>query len=577
MRSTLVAIPLLLLAACVDNSVDQISGPQATATLNTAVSASSYIVVLERGADPHAVARAASITPHFVYSHALNGFAAELPDAAVAALHRNPNVQYIEADGIASVNETQPNPVWNLDRIDQRSLPLDGSYTASQGDGATVYVLDTGVLFAHTEFAGRAVSGWDFIQNDADASDCHGHGTHVAGTIGGATVGVAKAVRLVSVRVLDCVGQGAYSQVIAGIDWVTANASGGVANMSLGGSFSQALNDAVARSTAAGIVYVVAAGNSRDNACLYSPASTPSAVTVGATDATDARASFSNYGDCLDLFAPGVSIWSSTKDGAYASMSGTSMAAPHVAGVAALIRAAQPGLSVGQVDSVLRVRSSKGKVADARSVNWHLLYAGLDDDLSNPLPPPLPPPPSAPSNLTMEILQLDAPQPGWAQVMLHWQDNSTNEDGFDVGGNNTLTNVVMWGRAEGAGNVDLIANLTEGPWNLWVRATGAGGNSDSAWATVCVPGPQNLCAPAPPPPPPPPPADDATFGYSCSGYTCTFRANQDGAWTFGDGSNGSGLVISHTFAPRRQYTVQHTVGTASYGLQLNCRPKGRCQ
>lgn len=277
----------------------------------------------------------------YTYDAALNGFAARLPEQALNGLVHNPNVEYIEADQVITIDATQSPANWGLDRIDQRALPLSNSYTYNYtGAGVTAYIIDTGILFGHTEFGGRAVSGWDFVNNDADASDCNGHGTHVAGTVGGSTYGVAKGVSLVAVRVLDCAGSGTTAGVIAGINWVTNQHTTGkaVANMSLGGAASTTLDTAVKASIADGVVYAVAAGNNNRDACKFSPARVPEAITVGATTNTDTRASYSNYGACLDLFAPGSSITSAwyTSTTALNTISGTSMATPHAAGVAAL-------------------------------------------------------------------------------------------------------------------------------------------------------------------------------------------------------------------------------------------------
>jgi subtilisin family serine protease len=240
----------------------------------------------------------------------------------------------------------------------------------------TVYILDTGIRISHQDFGGRARYGWDFIGNDREAGDCNGHGTHVAGTIGGTRYGVAKRVRLVSVRVLDCSGRGSYSAIIAGIDWVTAHAvRPAVVNMSLEGPAASVLDDAVRRAVAAGITFVVAAGNHKRNACTESPARTAEALTVGATDRADARASFSNYGRCLDLFAPGVAIASDWHTGnqAHALMSGTSMAAPHVAGAAALLLSAHPRWRPAQVRAALVAAATRGRVARAGAGSPNLL------------------------------------------------------------------------------------------------------------------------------------------------------------------------------------------------------------
>ena len=306
-----------------------------------------YIVVFKQGTPAADVSAAAERTRglggqvDFVYESALTGFAGNLPEQAVFGLSHNPNIEFIEADQVITIDATQSPATWGLDRIDQRNLPLNNSYTYNfTGAGVTAYIIDTGIRVTHNEFGGRASSGYDFVDNDTNADDCHGHGTHVAGTVGGSTYGVAKGVSLKAVRVLNCSGSGTTSGVIAGIDWVTSQHTTGkaVANMSLGGGISTALDNAVRNSIADGVVYAIAAGNSNRDACKFSPARTTEAITVGATTSTDARASYSNKGSCLDLFAPGSSITSAwiTSNTATNTISGTSMATPHVTGVAAL-------------------------------------------------------------------------------------------------------------------------------------------------------------------------------------------------------------------------------------------------
>ncbi len=276
-----------------------------------------------------------------VYQHALNGFAIEMSEADAEALSQDYRVQYVEEDGPVTATTTQNNPPWGLDRIDQRDRPLDAQYTYTPtGTGVHAYIIDTGIRRTHTQFGGRAVIGFDSIGDGQNTNDCHGHGTHVAGTVGGSTYGVAKGVTLHAVRVLDCSGNGTDATVIAGVDWVTANrVLPAVANMSLGGGASSALDTSVQNSINAGVTYAVAAGNDYGaNACNGSPSRVTAAITVGSTTSTDTKSDFSNIGTCLDLFAPGSSILSSwnTSDTATNTISGTSMATPHVAGVAAL-------------------------------------------------------------------------------------------------------------------------------------------------------------------------------------------------------------------------------------------------
>ncbi len=348
-----------------------------------------YIVVLDNArviraavkGQAEALAKAHSGRVLHVYEDALRGFTVAMSATQAAAMARNPNVRYIEQDSVMEIVDTQPNATWGLDRIDQHDLPLDGAYTFNTpAVNVSAYIIDTGIRSTHTEFAGRvSPTGFTAISDGNGTNDCNGHGTHVAGTVGGATYGVAKGVTLHAVRVLNCAGSGATSGVIAGVNWVTANrVLPAVANMSLGGGASTALDDAVRNSVASGVPYAIAAGNSNTNACNSSPARVSQALTVGSSTNSDARSWFSNYGTCVDLFAPGSGIMSawSTNDTTTNVISGTSMASPHVAGAAALYLAENPLALPSEVHAAIVDNASVNKVSNvgAGSPN-RLLYS----------------------------------------------------------------------------------------------------------------------------------------------------------------------------------------------------------
>jgi aqualysin 1 len=354
--------------------------------------ANRYIVVLdqdaagERGDAAVAGRRAAELllplgrVPDFVYGHAINGFAAELTEGEALQLADDPRVLFVEEDSVMETTATQSNPPWGLDRIDQRDLPLSRTYTyATTGAGVNAYIIDTGIRRTHTQFGGRAFAGFDSF--GGTTNDCNGHGTHVAGTVGGSTYGVAKAVRLYAVRVLNCSGSGSTSGVIAGVNWVTANhVKPAVANMSLGGGASSALDLSVRNSIAAGVTYAVSAGNSNANAANYSPARVSEAITVGSSTSSDTRSSFSNYGSVVDIFAPGSGVLSAwrTTDTATATLSGTSMASPHVAGVAARYLQSTPSASPAQVRNQLVNAATVGRLSSIPSgtANRLLFWSG---------------------------------------------------------------------------------------------------------------------------------------------------------------------------------------------------------
>lgn len=346
-----------------------------------------YIVVLNETDDVDGVARRLAAeqggTLNHIYRTAIKGFAIQASEQAAIAISKNPLVKYVEEDAVVEAVGSQSNATWGLDRVDQRNLPMDTVYNYNAtGLGVNVYIVDTGIRVTHQDFGGRASIGFDAIGDGRNGSDCNGHGTHVAGTAAGTTYGVAKSANIIAVRVLNCQGSGTISGVVAGVDWVTANhIKPAVANMSLGGGASSTLDSAVANSVAAGVTYVVAAGNSAADACNASPARVRSALTIGASDRLDQEASFSNFGSCVDLLAPGVSITSAWfgSDTQINTISGTSMASPHVAGAVALYLEANRTATASEVETAIESNATPNKITSmASSLTPNLLLYTLN-------------------------------------------------------------------------------------------------------------------------------------------------------------------------------------------------------
>jgi subtilisin family serine protease len=389
------------IAALIALAVPLVGAPPATAAPDPGT---PVIVRLEPGSDPDAAARAAAgrgARIRFVYRSVFPGYAAVLPRRGLRGIEGGPGVVAVDPDAPVRVNvrtaHVQYGTPWGLDRIDQRALPLSGTYTPADGRagaGVTAYVIDSGIADGHRDLGGRVRAGFTAIDDGRGTKDCAGHGTHVAGTIGGATHGVARAVALVAVRTLDCEGSGETSGVIAGIDWVAQDHRTGpaVANLSLAGEASESVDAAIRALIDDGVTVTVAAGNENEDACASSPAREPAALTVAASGRDDRRASFSNRGACVDLYAPGVDIVSDWHTGATATeeLSGTSMASPHVAGAAALLLGDDPAATPAQIAGRLLRDSTTGAVRERRDTADRLLYVGPGTGTDAPDPTPVP-------------------------------------------------------------------------------------------------------------------------------------------------------------------------------------------
>ncbi len=561
-----IILPLLLasvaVSGCADNSMPTSSAPVSSTSVLTpqaggTLIAGRYIVGFRNSVvDVDVEARRLELRHRgmlrMTYKSALKGMTMTMSAAAADSLRNEPNVAFVEQDRMSSTATIQTGAAWGIDRTDQRALPLNTTYSYSaDGSGVTVYILDSGINFTHTDFGGRASTGTDIMTPGGSAADCHGHGSTVSGVVGGTTYGVAKKVKLVAVRVVDCNGNSANSTTIAGIDWVTSHrVLPAVANLSLQNVYSAALNQSIANAVAAGVTFVVAAGNSSADACSASPSSAPSAIVVGATDISDAFASFSNYGSCVTMLAPGVNIPGPTIGSTTATKtwSGTSFSSPHVAGLAALYLQTHPTATPAQVRSFLLSSATPSAISSVPSGTPNLLAYSPQTSATNQAP----------------VARFTATCP----TMQCTFDATTATD--DVG---IVSYTWNWGNGRiEARSTPITKNTfaTQTTYSITLTVTDAGGLTSSVTKQVAVP---TGTTPPPPPPPPTNAAPVASFTANCANpaypHQCSFDASTSSDdvsiasyrwdWANGRSETRTTPTTKNTWAASGTYNIMLTV------------------